>query len=1450
MANERSRGAPRILIVDDNVQDRYLLREILATIGASVEEAGNGREALERAKASPPDLVISDGLMPVMDGFTLCREWVHDEKLKSIPFVFYTSTYTDAEDAEFAVSLGAVRFLHKPTEPAELVKIIEEVLAEPSRDPQRVAQDEAEVLKTYSERLVAKLEAKVLELERAKRELEGDVEQRIAAHASLQDSETRYRTMAETTDDGIFVSAPDGRLVDVNRAASLLTGFSREELLSMSVFDLSAVGPTEAQFAEAWNSMPAGGARTVEDELCRKDGGRRPVEIRLNPMTLDGDRLLLGVARDLTARRRAEAEIRSMARFPDENPGPVMRIAGDGEVLYMNDASRPVLAAREECDERRVRGECLELVQRVLSTGQRESTEVDTPDEVYLLTFAPIRDEGYVSVYGQRITGRKRAEAARAESERRLKEAQEIAHLGHWVLDVGADLLVWSEETYRIFEKDPLSFAPSYETFLAAVHPDDREAVAAAWSAALEGEPYRLEHRVLVEDGVKWVRTQARMELAEDGHVLRGVGTIADITESRVAEIARRESEERLRSIIEQSIDGIVLVDSEGVVVEWNRGQERITGIPAAEARGKPFWEVQYQAMPSENRAAHLLGVLREATETMLGGGTPPWDGRFMELEIERPDGESRTIQVGAFRIELPDRAMMGSVTRDITEQKQAEDELRAHRENLERLVAERTEAMNTAIEAANAAMFRRNLSTDRVEHDDRWYEMIGIAKEEFEGTFAAWRRLVHPDDLPDAEARIAEALASRRNDLTHEYRILRPDGEVRHIESHSRFLRDETGKPTATVGMTIDITERRKADAALRENEAYLRTLIESMPIDLFSIDRDLRYTMQSPASRASLGDVVGKRIADVDVPQELGVRWIEQQHRVLNGESLRQESELRTSDGTMRTYLTQLAPVRVGDEIIASIGTSMDITERKETERELKGAKALAEDAAADARRFRLLADASGLGIGMARPDGQVVYANPALLSYIGEPDVEAVSRHAFREYYDADSQVRIRDEILPALLDRGQWQGELRLVSRDGTERPTLDNFFAIRDEAGNPILICDVITDLTEQKAAEARLRKLSQAVQGSPASVVITDVDGRIEYVNPKFSETTGYTPEEVYGRNPRLLKAGDQPESFYRGLWETILSGGEWRGEFCNKKKDGELYWELASISPIRGEHGGITHFVAIKEDITERKHAAWELEQATRDAEAANQAKSEFLANMSHELRTPLNAVIGFSEVLQDGTFGELNDRQQRYVGNILDSGRHLLALINDILDLSKVEAGKMELQLGDVDVSRTLFESLVFVQESAQRHRIHLQTTLSDDVNASTVRADERKLKQILYNLLSNAVKFTADGGTVEIAGELRDEELRIRVSDSGIGIAPEHLQRVFDEFEQIDSSYAKPQQGTGLGLALTRRMVELHGGRIWAESEGEGKGSAFTFTIPLMQRETEEGDRTDDS
>jgi len=356
------------------------------------------------------------------------------------------------------------------------------------------------------------------------------------------------------------------------------------------------------------------------------------------------------------------------------------------------------------------------------------------------------------------------------------------------------------------------------------------------------------------------------------------------------------------------------------------------------------------------------------------------------------------------------------------------------------------------------------------------------------------------------------------------------------------------------------------------------------------------------------------------------------------------------------------------------------------------------------------------------------------------------------------------------------------------------------------------------------------RIFAAIVEESPASVMITDPRGNIEYVNSKFASLTGYSREEVIGRNPRILKSGAQGPEVYRDLWKTIQAGREWRGELCNRKKNGELYWELAAISAVHDADGSIAHFLGIKEDITDRKSMEELLRHATAVAEAANRAKSRFLADMSHELRTPLNSILGFSQLMElQGSEG-LSEKQREYLRWIREGGEHLLEMVNDVLDLSKVEAGKVELEKSGIDPALLIRRVLTTVRTLAAKKHLRMVLSVPDDLGV--LDADEVRIKQVLYNLLSNAIKFTPAEKRIGVEARSEAGTLVLRVWDEGIGIPAGDLPRIFEPYAQSRSR--RTGEGTGLGLAIVKRLVELHEGTVSLESVVD-HGSTFTVRIP---------------
>lgn len=381
-------------------------------------------------------------------------------------------------------------------------------------------------------------------------------------------------------------------------------------------------------------------------------------------------------------------------------------------------------------------------------------------------------------------------------------------------------------------------------------------------------------------------------------------------------------------------------------------------------------------------------------------------------------------------------------------------------------------------------------------------------------------------------------------------------------------------------------------------------------------------------------------------------------------------------------------------------------------------------------------------------------------------------------------------------------------------------------------------------LRELQAAEEAIRLLLSAVQQSRDSIIITtaqlDPPGpEIVYVNPAFSEMTGYASEEVLGKTPRLLQGPDTDRELLDDLRHHLVEGEPFHGEAINYHKDGTEYYVEWNITPIRNNEEIITHFVAIQRDITERKQLEKERERllqqeqmARTASEAANRTKDEFLATLSHELRTPLTPILGWTRVLQTKRLPEA--KRQEALNAIEQNAKRQAQLIDDLLDLSRIVQGKLALNLTSVMLTVPITAALETVRLAAEAKSICIETQL--DLTVGPVVGDSGRIQQVIWNLLSNAIKFTPAGGHIVITLTTVDHHAQIQVSDTGQGIRPEFLPFVFEQFRQADSSITRQFGGLGLGLSLSRQLVEAHGGTISATSEGEGKGATFTVCLPL--------------
>lgn len=475
-------------------------------------------------------------------------------------------------------------------------------------------------------------------------------------------------------------------------------------------------------------------------------------------------------------------------------------------------------------------------------------------------------------------------------------------------------------------------------------------------------------------------------------------------------------------------------------------------------------------------------------------------------------------------------------------------------------------------------------------------------------------------------------------------------------------------------------------------------------------------------------------------------------------------------------------------------------------------------------------LLESMPGIAVQGYSPDRVVHFWNKASEELYGYTASEVIGKDILELIIPEEIRMQVTANIDKMFRTGEGGKGEfLYLRHKDGTLKPVLSHHAVVEYPAGNRQLYC-IDVDMTPHEKAEEDIRKLSQAVEQSPASIVITDTQGNIEYVNPVFRDLTGYGRDEVLGENPRILKSGLVSPGDYDEMWQTIKSGQIWRGELINKKKNGEIYFELATIAPIFDSNGEITHFVGVKQDITEKKKFEQELIDAREKARESDLLKAAFLQNMSHEIRTPMNSILGFSELakMPDTT----DEKRNSYLSIVIESTHRLLGVVDDIVDISRLETGNLMLKSNPVRVKGFMLDLYETFKNQTIGEVVLEMPDLDVQLQSATISIDSARLKQVLEKLLSNAVKFTKQGkirfGCHKIGGSIR-----FYVEDSGIGISPDMYNLIFQPFYQLDMGANRAFGGNGLGLTIASRIVEKMNGKVYVDST-PGKGSVFYFDV----------------
>jgi PAS domain S-box-containing protein len=900
-----------------------------------------------------------------------------------------------------------------------------------------------------------------------------------------------------------------------------------------------------------------------------------------------------------------------------------------------------------------------------------------------------------------------------------------------------------------------------------------------------------------------------------------------DVSERQAAQARLVESEQRFRSLFEQAPVAYQSLDIEGRFLDANPALCELLGYTREELLGRGFDEFWSDAI--QPKFPETFGGLVRS-------------GRVCEeLQLRRKDGSLATALIRG-RVERdPGGRFVRThcILTDISERRRLEDFLREQKARYDQLVE------RIPVGVYTLRSFPDGMVIDYV--SPRFCEMAEVEEAAVRRDALAVFAAVHPDD------RAALLAEKRRCDQSlepfrWECRVV-VRGETRWLRLESDPVRLSDGSVVRS-GVVSDITESRRARLALEESEQRFRGYFHLPLAGLAITSLDKGWLEVNEHLCQILGysetELREKTWVELTHPDDLAAD-LAQFQRVLAGEQDGYTLEKRfiRKDGTVVSVNLGVACVRHPDGAPHYfVAMLKDITERKQAETALRDSE----------ERFRLIAEHTGDVFWMTGwPELDVLYVSPAFETVWGFP-----GKNLFRDPYAWVKS--IAPEQQADLLNRrqqgveeGRFQARYRIIRPDGEERWIEDRGQPIRDGQGKIVRVAGIARDVTAQVRAEMELRKLSAAVEQSPESIAITDREGRIEYGNDALLRVTGYSRGELLGKNPRLFASGQTPPATYEDLWRTLGEGRTWHGEFINRRKNGEAYVEAAIIAPIRQPDGSISHYLAIKEDITEKKRLSEELERhrhhladlvaertleledARQEAEAANLAKSSFLANMSHEIRTPLTAVLGYA-ALAGRT--DLDARQREYLAGIMSASEGLLGVINGILDVSKIEADQLDLEEVEFGLDQVLHRLESVLGARIREKGLRLAVDGAGDIPSALV-GDPLRLGQILLNLVGNAAKFS-DRGTITVG--FRHESagsgaiiLHAAVSDEGIGMTPEQLVRVFSPYSQAETSTAREYGGTGLGLSISRRLAAMMGGELGAESE-PGRGSRFHFHVRL--------------
>jgi two-component system, sensor histidine kinase and response regulator len=892
--------------------------------------------------------------------------------------------------------------------------------------------------------------------------------------------------------------------------------------------------------------------------------------------------------------------------------------------------------------------------------------------------------------------------------------------------------------------------------------------------------------------------------------------SVSDVTGIIRLQERVKESDERYRNIIDSMEEGCWEVDLKGRFTFFNEATLKLHGRSSQEMMGLGYTD--FVDEETAKRVFHLFGTVSRTGESAGG----------VAYEIIRADGTRRAIETRISLIKDSGSRPVGfrGVFWDITERKRSEEVLKQSEERYRTIIEDLTDAYWEADISGNFTFFNSQVP---ILQGRSKTELMGLSNREY-----------MDEETTKRAAEVFKEVYRTGSPVTgFEYEMTRGDGTKWCAETNVSLIKDSEGNPVGFRGISRDATARKRAEEALRQSEERYRAIIDNMEDGYWETDIAGRFTffnkqvvLSHRRTREQLTGLSNKEFMD----EETLKRVAEVFKRVYQtGEPVTAFTVEQTrGDGTKWFAETNVALIRDSEGKPAGFrGVSRDVTARTEADEALRRSE----------ERYRTIIDAIEDGYWEASLSGRFTFLNNAMLKLHGSTRGEMIGL-SYKQYMTSEMAAMVRERFGEVYKTGVPARGlSSEIIRADGTRRTTEVTVSLIRDPAGKAVGFRGVTRDVTERMRAEESLRQSEERyrtiIDQMTDSYWETDIDGNFTFFNNQVAVEQRRTREELMGLNNRQFMDDESVEYCRKRFGKVFVTGEPMRGlTYELLRGDGVKYTVESNISLIKNAAGEPVGFRGVSRDITERKLAENEVKRARDAAEAASRAKSEFLANMSHEIRTPMNGIIGMTELTLDT---DLTSEQREYLGMVKVSANSLLGIISEILDFSKIEAGKLELDSVPFSLRDNLDDPLKALAVRAHQKELELVYSVQPGVPDALI-GDPGRLRQIIVNLIGNAIKFT-NLGEILLRVELDSLSnegvfLHFSVTDSGIGIPKETQPLIFEAFSQADGSTTRKYGGTGLGLTISSRLVEMMNGRIWIDSV-VGQGSAFHFTARFAEQ-----------